>query len=344
MLDVGEALQDGYRCVADGKFAEALAIAGAVLKKNPQESGAYALMAMVHEETGDIPEAIRCYEKVVALRPEAKIDAIKLAQLRAMKDPEPAPMPNRKLAFVGAFSAGLIAVAVGMAFAWPRADAQQKDDGTLVAQSSGSGFEVSAAAPPNPEAKPSPNAGTDAQPEKQATSPRAVPEGGTSGRAVLPPANRTPRPLPSTVKKPFEVDITPETLPKPDASGTKPAPPQPAARPDDSNVIERGPGQINISESRRGSAGDSNVSENTYRVAQDKMKAGDYRGAIRDFQAALAGSGKKALIHQLIGRCYTRLGEKAAAKQSFETALALYEAAGAKSAAESVRRELGLLG
>ena len=86
------------------------------------------------------------------------------------------------------------------------------------------------------------------------------------------------------------------------------------------------------------------MSENTYRIAQDKMKAGDYGAAIRDFQAALPGSDKKALIHQLIGRCYTRLGDKSSAKQHFEAALSMYEAAGAKSAADAVRREIGLLG
>jgi tetratricopeptide (TPR) repeat protein len=115
-------------------------------------------------------------------------------------------------------------------------------------------------------------------------------------------------------------------------------------RTEDTNVIERGPGQINISESRRAPANDASVSDNTYRIAQDKMKAGDYGGAIRDFQAALSGSSKKALINQLIGRCYTRLGDKTAAKQHFETALSMYEAAGSKSAADAVRRELGLLG
>jgi tetratricopeptide (TPR) repeat protein len=138
------------------------------------------------------------------------------------------------------------------------------------------------------------------------------------------------------------IEISAEQLPKP-ASTQEPKTAKPE-RPEDTNVIERGPGQINISESRRAPANDSSVSENTYRIAQDKMKAGAYREAIRDFEAALSGSGKKALIHQLIGRCYTRLGEKAAAKQHFEAALSMYEAAGSKSAADAVRRELGLLG
>lgn len=345
VLDVGEVLQEGYRCVADRKFDQAMAIAHAALKKSPQESGAYALMAMVHEEKGDIPEAIRCYEEVVRIRPESKIDAIKLAQLRAMKDPPPAPMPNRKLAFIGAVSAGLVAVAVGMAFAWPRAEDKPPAADTLLADAGARGFDVPAGAA----AKQNANPGAGRSPETEASEqgpssqPAARPNSGAN-RPVLPPAsaNRNPSRLPSASSgRPLVVEISPEQLPKPEATAPKTTQ---AERPEDTNVIERGPGQINISESRRAPANDSSVSDNTYRIAQDKMKAGDYRGAIRDFQAALPGSGKKALINQLIGRCYTRLGEKSAAKQHFEAALSMYEAAGSKSAADAVRRELGLLG
>lgn len=343
VLDVGDVLQEGYRCVADRKFDQAMMIARAVLKKSPQESGAYALMAMAHEEQGDIPEAIRCYEEVVRLRPESKIDAIKLAQFRVMKDPPAEPLPNRKLALIGAVSAGLVAVAVGMAFAWPRADDNKPlAETTLIADSGARGFDVPATSNPQPNSTPPVVADNEGQPAAEANTRPST----GANRPVLPPApaNRTPRNLPNTTggAPPLIVDITPEQLPKP-ASAQQPKTAQPE-RPEDTNVIERGPGQINISESRRAPANDSNVSDNTYRIAQDKMKAGDYSGAIRDFQAALAGSGKKALINQLIGRCYTRLGNKAAAKQHFETALSMYEAAGSKSAADSVRRELGLLG
>jgi TolA-binding protein len=142
------------------------------------------------------------------------------------------------------------------------------------------------------------------------------------------------------------VDITPDQLEK-IGNSAKPPTPNNTTPPNnnaDENVIERSPGQINISESRKVAASDPGVAENIYRIALNKMKSGDYRGAIRDFQAALSGSDRKAMIHQLIGRCYTRLGEKSSAKQHFETALSMYEAAGAKSAAESVRREIGLLG
>jgi len=342
VLDVGEVLQEGYRCVADRKFDQATAIAQAVLKKSPQESGAYALMAMVHEEQGDIPDAIRCCEEVVRIRPESKIDAIKLAQLRALKDPPAPPIPNRKLAFIGAVSAGLLAIAVGMAFAWPRAEDKPLADNTNFLENGAKGFEApDIAASPVQNTNQTQENGTSEQEPKSQPAPRA-----TSGanRAVLPPAagNDNTGRLPSTSRGPLVVEITPEQLPKP-ASTTPPKAAQPE-RPEDTNVIERGPGQINISESRRAPATDAGVSDNTYRIAQDKMKAGDYRGAIRDFQAALAGSSKKALINQLIGRCYTRLGEKATARQHFEAALSMYEAAGSKSAADAVRREIDLLG
>lgn len=344
VLDVGDSLQQGYKLVTEHKLDQAMAIACAVLKKSPEESGAYALMAMVHEERGDVPEAIRCYEEVVRLRPESQIDAIKLAQLRAMTEPsgEAATPSKRGLAVVVAVSAGLMAIAVGMAFAWPRAeDSPKGDDQSLLASSGARGFDV-------PEtiqnaAQTQTNPAADQQEDNQIAGEQPVTR---ANRAVLPPAangSSTPRTLPkSSSLPPLVVDVTPEDLAK--MSAPKATQPPAPARPGDDNVIERNPGQIKISESRKAPASDPGVSENTYRVAQNKMKAGDYRGAISDFQAALGGSGKKAMIHQLIGRCYTRLGDKGAAKQHFESALSMYEAAGAKSAADSVRRELGLLG
>jgi tetratricopeptide (TPR) repeat protein len=92
------------------------------------------------------------------------------------------------------------------------------------------------------------------------------------------------------------------------------------------------------------------VSENIYRIAQQKMAAGDYAGAIRDFLTALNGSDKPALIHQLLGRCYKNLKEVAKAREHFEKAISLYESAAragseeAKAAMEACRKELQSLG
>ena len=58
------------------------------------------------------------------------------------------------------------------------------------------------------------------------------------------------------------------------------------------------------------------------------LRAGAFQGAIRDFQASLAGSRRPAITHQLIGRCYARLGDKGNARRHFETALELYERSG----------------
>ncbi|MCH8275365.1 MAG: tetratricopeptide repeat protein [Armatimonadetes bacterium] len=100
-----------------------------------------------------------------------------------------------------------------------------------------------------------------------------------------------------------------------------------------------------------GGGGDpGSVSDNVYRVAQNKMAQGDYEGAARDFLKALEGSKKPALIHQLLARCYKRLNEIEKAKDHFQKALVLYEAAAqagseaAETAAQACRRELNALG
>jgi tetratricopeptide (TPR) repeat protein len=352
--DVGDSLQEGYRLVSEGRPDQALLIASAVLRKQPEESGAYALMAMAHEEKGDIPEAIRCYEEVVRLRPESKIDAIKLSQLKEQAQTPSAAVRGAKRGLAMALSVGaaLLAVAVGLAFAWPRGDEPEKQpDTTLLADNSARGFKVPDQGMTQPSAtgeNPAAQAPPTAEPHNNVSPPSPTSGGQPTGRvnrAVLPPAGPSSAVRnPGQSNQPLRVEITPEQLPKTAATTPPSSTEPPAAKPGDENVIEKRPGQINISESRRGNPTDPNVSENTYRIAQDKMKAGDYRGAIRDFQAALSGSDKKALIHQLIGRCYTRLGDKSSAKQHFEAALSMYEAAGAKSAADAVRREIGLLG
>lgn len=332
--DVGESLQQGYKLVADRRFDQAMLIANSVLGKAPNESGAYALMAMVHEETGDIAEAIRCYEEVVRIRPESKIDAIKLAQLKLQTNPSEAVSIRKPPVFAIAVASTLLVLAVGLAFAYPRDEAPPAEGG-LVADATAQGFSVPESQPAVQPTQP-PATTPETQPAQQPATPATTTP--RSNRPALPPAGR------SGTLPPLVVDVTPSELAnmtkKPPASNDTPPPP----RAEDSNVIERGPGQINITESRRGSSADPGVSGNTYRVAQDKMKAGDYQGAIRDFEAALPGSDKKALIHQMIGRCHTRLGDKAAARRHFETALSMYEAAGAKASADAVRREIELLG
>lgn len=350
--DVGESLQEGYKLVAADRADQALAIASAVLRKSPSESGAYALMAMAHEQLGDLPQAIRCYEQVVRLRPESKIDEIKLAQLRQMSEaPAAAGIPPRRgLAVALSVGAGLLAIAVGMAFAWPRGDEEPKSNSAdLVADNSAIGFDMPPRATTSATQESVPELGQvqPAQPTSQQPAPATSAQSGRSRNQVLPAAGPSARrPANPASGTPLEIQLTPEQIKrldagtKPSAEPRKPSPPSPG----DENVIERRPGQINITESRNSNPTDPSVSENTYRIAQNKMKAGDYRAAVRDFQSALPGSDKKALIHQLIGRCYTRLGETSAAKQHFETALGMYEATGAKSAADSVRRELGLLG
>jgi tetratricopeptide (TPR) repeat protein len=350
-LNIDETLKRGYKLVAAADYDQALKLARQVLEKNPQESAAYGLMAMVHEARGEVPAAIECYEAVVKLRPESQVDSVKLAQLKSIRRPASETPETRKFpALALAISAAVLTVAVGMAFAWPRAENNRPtaSDSSLLADAGAKGFAVPTVTRQSPQSPSQQPTGAVQPPGEDETPERSASPTSRPNRPVLPPArgNRMPN-LPSLGGSgPLIVDITADQLAK---IGNASKPPvnknQPETPPKaDENVIERNPGQINISESRRAAPTDPNVSENIYRVAQNKMKSGDYKGAIRDFEAALSGSDRKAMIHQLIGRCHTRLGDKASAKQHFEAALAMYEAAGAKAAADSVRREIGLLG
>jgi tetratricopeptide (TPR) repeat protein len=342
--DAEKLLKDGFELVADGHAEEALFLAEAVLDANPANASAYALKAMCHEERGEVSLAIASQQEVVRLNPDSTLDRIKLAQLKRQEEPgvHDSDLEVRERNWVAIFSAVAAAVVVGVlgiALAMNNErSAAAKPDQRVAAR----------VAPPAPEAFASPAKQPTSQPDAPPTNAPAATEP-SRNPVVGNPMNSTP---------PLTLNIRPENGGLPDVriGGSTPTTPKPstASGPEasvtraDPNLIEqperKGPGRIVIEESRGGAnPGDASVSENIYRVAQQKMANGDYRGAIRDFAASLAGSRKPGLIHQLMGRCYARIGESANAKQHFQSALQIYEQAGNENEAKACRREIELL-
>ncbi|HET6644441.1 MAG TPA: tetratricopeptide repeat protein [Fimbriimonadales bacterium] len=341
--DTEGALKEGYRLIHEGHSGEALVIAESILAKSPADAGAYILRAMCREQRGDLKSAIADYEEVVRLRPDSTLDRIKLDQLRrsdALTEVHKEERSRSRFAIFCAAGAAIAVAAIGVLMALPKASA---DDGSQqITENYGQarGFEFPAKNPVmKPDAPKDPNPITGAQ---QPTLPPASPN--NSSRP-------TTRRNGSSPLGPLVVEFSPEDKAKlPKISKTNPgaasAEQTDAQTPDTTpeKPKPKGPGTIQISESQPSDPNEPAVSENTYRVAQNKMASGDYRGAIRDFSSALAASNRPALIHQLMGRCYARIGETANARQQFQAALAIYEKAGATNEARACRRELDLLG
>lgn len=356
---IEDIVQDGYRLLADGKPHEALFVAKAALAQAPENLGALALKGMVLEALDDLTGAVACFERILELNPSSTLDRIKLEQLHRRLFEAPSQEVGggaNWTAILAGVGATLVVIAVG----------------ALLALTQGRPQETLASAQPEPNV-------AAFQPMQQPTQQNQPPQSpqdptnsqaNTNGSPIRPPsfggggtgASGLAGPI---VLSPDQVSGLPDVRGQSGSSnagssqsgGAAPAPSNPPPpNPNDDNVISppaRDPIiQIKPHEGRGGAAGSGgsereSESENIYRVANEKMKAGDYRGAIADFQKSLAGSTRPALTHQLIARCYRALGEFDNAKRHFEQALRLYEASnapGAQAGAEACRRELAALG
>ncbi|MBA3725530.1 MAG: tetratricopeptide repeat protein [Armatimonadetes bacterium] len=337
--DVEELLKDGYRLIHEHKVDEALFVASSILAAFPDEAGAHVLRGMCFEHKGDMVSAIAAYGEVARLRPESTLDQIKLNQLRRSTEvPSEAPADQRRsmVAILCALGAAAVVSGVGIMFALPP-DAERRQKETLLTDNTyqASGFEL-------PSQEPQPKRTLPANTPAGASSELPAARSNASGqRPVIPNAMRSVAPLsvPLEIVPANEGSLSAAGRSEPNTAPTAPASAGPKPRPKPKSV-----GRIEIAESGPANPSEPAVSENTYRVAQNKMASGDYRGAIRDFTASLAGSGRPALIHQFIGRCYARVGETGSARQHFQSALSMYEKSGAENEAKACRRELDLLG
>lgn len=352
---VEEMVQDGYRLLAEGKEEEALFVAKAALAKAPDDPSALALKGMALEALDDIPGAIACFERIVELNPTSTLDRIKLEQLQRRLYDTPSlyePRESSWPAVLAGIGATLVVAALGVLLALTRGGPQPVASNVPEV----SAFQSSPSAPaPSQPTNPPPATGTQTQePSAGGNAPSplqrpsfSAPNYGSANAPLI----ITPDSMNGALPAVGPSGTTQEQTPPPNET----RPTQPAKEPGDDNVIQpkeepKNTGIIRITphQDRSESSGSGALeSENIYRIALEKMKAGDYRGAIADFQKSLSGSSQPALTHQLIGRCYRNLGDFENAKAHLRRALQLFEsskAPGAQAGAEACRRELAAIG
>lgn len=341
--EIDTLLNEGFQLLHESKEAEAGYLADAILRVDPENSTALALKAMVCEQKGEIAEAVAYYEQVVLHNPDSTIDRIKLNQLRKQLDEAPGPddleyKSRNWIAILSGVAATAVVIAVGVMLGLQNRN-QPPPESLVTSNASGFNFQE-AKQPTNPNPQPNvqnpapnqpngnglPNPGTSVRPNPGVWNPGNVilsPEGGNN---VLPnPAGSNNNNNSSSANNGGGA-----TPPINDDPPDRPKPPKPS-------IYE-------ITPHNGGGGDDGAVSENTYRIAVNKMKAGDYRGALRDFQASLNGSRNPALTHQFMARCCKALGDVSGAKQHFQVAADLYTKSGAVSDAKACQRELELLG
>ncbi|HWP32086.1 MAG TPA: tetratricopeptide repeat protein [Fimbriimonadales bacterium] len=359
-------LAEGYSAIQNDKPSEALYIAETVLKADPKNTSALALKALVHEQREDLETALSLYEQILSLKPDSTLDRIRLIQIHKQLEAK-APLESieqksqRSLALLAGAGACLTVIVLGvvLALATSKSSSVPNTEKERYASNLPLGFEI-------PVQQKTP------QPQNQQT--QNPPSYGAQQND--PSASRQPNPFPSRIWNPGPLSITrdAELQPLPDPSSGSSNPnlmnQTPSVSPsvissgnqntnqnivtetpkEDENILEppkpphRGIVKIQVYDENESATDPAAVSENIYRIAQNKMKAGDYRGAIKDFLASLNGSQKPALTHQLIARCYKALGDKENARQHFENAKRLYKQAGQTEEEKACEKELQLLG
>ncbi len=80
-------LERAYQARRDGNLDRSLTICRLAVDRNGNDTSAWSLLGQIYEEMGNIEEALRAYEKVVALNPGSIADRIKLDELRGEAPP-----------------------------------------------------------------------------------------------------------------------------------------------------------------------------------------------------------------------------------------------------------------
>lgn len=359
-------LAEGYIAIQNDKPSEALYLAEAVLKADPKNTSALALKALVHEQREDLETALSLYEQILSLKPDSTLDKIRLIQIRKQLEGKNSlesieQKSQRLLAVLAGTGACLTVIVLGvvLALATSNSSSERKSEAARYASNLPLGFEV----PVQQKTSPSQNqqsqnpSSHDTQQNSQSASQQPSPFPSRIWNpgplSITRDTELQPLPDPSTgASNPNFVNQTPSVSPSVISSGSQNTSQNVSSetRREDENIIEppkpphRGIVKIQVYDEDESATDPAAVSENIYRIAQNKMKAGDYRGAIKDFLASLNGSQKPALTHQLIARCYKALGEKESARQHFEIAKRLYKQAGQTEEEKACEKELQLLG
>jgi tetratricopeptide (TPR) repeat protein len=371
-------IQEGVHAFNEGRTGEATAIADTAVQNDPSSPQALSLRAMCHERAGELAEAVECYERVVALNPDAAIDRLKLNQVRNALATRPLTEgPDRRVAIIGAAAAVVLVLSIGILVAKVNQGAGRPAPVAMVQEPRyeeplASGFvaptapEVVAPEAPvvsAPQNLPPDTVGAIGTRVESPPAPAAAPARSgapASGRQPwLPPASGMA--LPRVEDGVGEMTIRPVT---PNVSGViggttpssggsgRPAivdpDPQPAAPPSATRE-EENPGiiEINVTSGNRQLPGGSqsvgaNGLEALVRVARDQFQLGNYAAAASSYERALKMGGDPATINQRLGQAYERLGRTGDAINAYNRAAAAYEAALNSGRGSRDRNQAGL--
>ncbi len=335
-------LREAMGLFEEKRYSEALLACEGVLVLNPESIPALSLKGAIHERLGQIPEAIRAYERVLELNPLSVSERLRLEALRGqiqmqVKTTRDTPLWKETLPVVLAFIGTSIVLIVGLML--------------VLRMSAPSGTPTMSAQLPQENASP---ATLPQRPEFSRPQPPTEPETPTTVPTPTPP----PAPsgaVPPVVIDPSQVALAPANPPAPNSGMRGPIPPLPAPSANENGRTQERPEppapspsaqnrsevmpdvqvreteQRGVYEIRVQRAEGANRTQRTspqndaLSLAQNYQRAGNYREALNAYRQALAQAELKGDILQQMAICYLRLGDLANARQHFQQAISEYE-------------------
>lgn len=356
-------LEGAQRLAQEGRTDDALLLIGSLLESDPELSGAWALRASLHERQGDLSEALECYERALALEPDATLEKLKAKQLRnrLTQTAEEPVAPARAVPLWGAAAAVAVMIGVGILAGTLRAQGREPSpEGGQAVQDTEvqRGFRFSQ---PVQTVAPTPSGLSEAQGAPPATTmPQPVPQMAVP-RAQLPADGRLPLPSINGVEvlqqeatapvNPFgNIQLNPVEPPAQTVARVDPDPVPVAVEPP---PVKRPAGTIDIRLSEgegepptQGGGQSVETSENGVRalleVATNQYMRQDFRGAAATYERALRAGADPASTNEQLARCYSKLGLISDAKSAYGKAIAAYEAHLKRRPANSTRLEAAL--
>lgn len=355
-------VSEGYALYNAGRTEEAISVAHAAVEESPT-ANALSLLGMCLERSGDLAQALECFERVLMIQPDSALDRIKVNQLRGSltNQMRAVPVQNRRTAIVASICAGVLILCVGgmaVVLGGRKANAQTPTVATLspdqktftpeTVQAAMNSPQSAVTTPPPNTAVPPPSlptanqASTVQRPSADSPSRDQGAQETLSGTLPVKPDVPPDVNLQSAhVENPLAEKLQSSADPQPKAEAPATTPPAQAEPPkQDEGTIE-----ISVSKPRGGSADTAPAAtelEALMRTAQQQMMIGRYQSAARSYERALQAGGDSARINQKLGMCYEKLGRANEAVSAYARAASAYQGEIDSGRGDSRRLKSGL--
>ncbi len=293
LLDLAFQLSD------EGRLNDAIQVCQQAVVANPGSTSAHSLLGILYERAGQREQAIREYERALALSPDSTADRASLEQLKATRSlaaPRSRPRPSKALRY------GVIAALATMAVLLLV---------EILAITGGPGRRGAITA----------RTGATAQPEALPTDTLHQPGEASPVVVLPPPGEETPVDNTPNVATPAAPDV-PRPAPRV-APVTVPTPREPAA--DDQPAARVGLPRLMPPPNLRSPDRPQPDAGSVVASARTSYFSKDYRGAIKSYQQAIAAeTTPPAYLHEELAWCYHEADNVKEAKAEYRRALESY--------------------